>query len=361
MNVENLNSSTALSTGNAAVIETADLGGNEDAALEAVWNQIERDNGSARDEGGKFSNGNGEGDEAAKAAETDPNAPPQEGEGTGEEGNEAGSSTLTATGVPLPANWNGMDGDWAKIPPDVQAKIAARDTEIHARMSEQGRKISEFQPYTEVFDRNKDLLSGKKMENGSEPSMVQAVDFLMNAQRRLDQNPIAGLMEIAERYGVLPHLKAVFSGQMQIPSDPQPAGISPADVERIVKGALTEDATVKAANDELSRLTADKPLFSEIPEDDMVHFIHRARTKLGDAASKEAVFNQAYDMAVNADPDLRAKAAATKKAAAADPKRTADAKRANSVNVTSTSTGKARELTEDELLSSVYDEIQNKD
>lgn len=359
MNVETLNASTALSTGNAAVIETADLGGNEDAALEAMWNQIERDNGAARDESGKFSNGNGETGEA-EAGQVDPNAPPQEGEGTGEGDDEAGSSTLTATGVPLPANWNGMDGDWAKIPPEVQAKIAARDQEIHVRMSEQGRQIAAFKPITEVLEKNTDLLQGKAMPDGSPVNMPFAVDFLMNAQRRLDQNPIAGIMEIADRYGVLPHLQAVFNGQMKIPSDPQPAGISPADVERLVKDTLSEEATARAANDELSRLSADKPQYSEIPEDDMVHSIHKARTKLGQAASKEAVFNLAYDIAVNADPDLRAKAAAGKKAAATDPKRMADAKRATSVNVTSTSTGKARELTEDELLGQAYDEIQNR-
>jgi hypothetical protein len=142
---------------------------------------------------------------------------------------------------------------------------------------------------------------------------------------------------------------------MRIPADPQPAGMSPADVEKIIKGALTEDATVRAAAEELSRLSKDKPLYSEIAEDDMVHSIHKARTRLGDAASKEAVFDLAYDIAVNADPDLRAKAAAAKKAAATDPKRTADARRANAVNVTSNATGQTRQLTEDEQLARAYD------
>jgi hypothetical protein len=242
----------------------------------------------------------------------------------------------------------------------VQAKIAARDTEIHARMSDLGRQASAFKPLNDVLERHSDLLANKKLPDGSAVTKEVAVDFLMNAQRRLETNPIAGLIEIADRFGVRQHLAAALTGQMRIPADPQPAGILPADVERIVKGALTEDAASKAAAEELSRLSKDKPLYSEIAEDDMVHSIHKARTRLGDAASKEAVFDLAYDMAVNADPDLRAKAAATKKAAATDPKRTADAKRANAVNVTSNATGRTRELTEDELLARAFDEATSK-
>ncbi|TPM33730.1 hypothetical protein FJ955_03035 [Mesorhizobium sp. B2-2-2] len=348
MSVEELNNAAATAadlTGNAAA---GDVTVNDDDALGAIWDQVERDNGAARANDGKFANADGGDDANADAADTS-----LEGE-TGEAG-KAGGSTLSGDAVPLPANWNGMDADWAKIPPDVQAKIAARDSEIHARMSESGRQISAFKPVSEVLDRHKDLLAGKTMPDGSAVTMPAAVDFLMNAQRRLETNPIAGLIEIADRFGVRQHLAAALNGRIQIPSDPQPAGLKPADVERIVKGALNESAESKAAAEELSRLSKDKPLYAEIAEDDMVHSIHKARARLGDAASKEAVFDLAYDMAVNADPDLRVKAAAAKKAAAGDPKRTADAKRANAVNVTSNATGQTRQLTEDEQLAQAYD------
>ena len=268
-------------------------------------------------------------------------------------------SSPLAGAVPLPANWRGMEGEWGKIPAEVQARIAQRDAELHTRMSEQGRQIGAFRPYNEIFERNADLLAGRTMPDGSAPSMAEAVDFLFSAQRRLDENPIASLIDIADRYGVRQHLAAALSGQIDIPADPQPPAMTPADIAWVIRDIQQEDAMARSANEEVSRLAKDKPLYSELAEDDMVHAIHKARARLGDTASHEAVFDLAYDMAVNADPDLRVKAAAARKAAAADPRRMADARRAASVNVTSTSTGQSRQFSEDELLGQAYDEAQN--
>lgn len=354
MSVEDLNNANAGATGAEQTVV------DDDAALAAAFDQAsadEPDGGQQRGEDGKFKT-NGDGDEP------DPNDPPQEGEGTGEEGDEAGSSTLTATGAPLPANWNGMDEDWAKIPPDVQAKIAVREQELHTRMSEQGRQIGQYKPLWDVVDQNKDLMEGRKMPDGRDITPAHGVAFLLAAQRAFDDNPIAALLDMADRAGVRQHLAAVLTGQAQIPRtqpQPQQPAVAPADVERIVKEALTEDASAKAANEELSRLSKDKPLYAEIAEEDMVHSIHKARKRLGNAASKEAVFDLAYDIAVNADPDLRAKAAAGKKAAVDNAKRVTDAKRANGVNLTSTQSSKGQSLTEDELLARAYDEIQSKE
>ena len=76
------------------------------------------------------------------------------------------------------------------------------------------------------------------------------------------------------------------------------------------------------------------------------------------AATQETVLKNALDMAINADPDLRTKAAALKAAAANDPGRVAAAKRANETNIRSTSTGKERKLTEEEELALAWDKAQ---
>jgi len=360
MSVENLNNG-----GDAAVAEQlAQTAMGDDQDLSAVWDQLQSDDTADGD--------NGDAGAAADLGEGDvklnPDDPTPEGEGTGEEGAEDGSSTLTDSGVPLPANWNGMDEDWKKIPPDVQAKIAARDQEIHVRMSDQGRQISAYKPVNDVFEQNKDLLEGRQTPDGRPVTPAFAAQFLLEAQRRIDANPIGSLIEMAERFGLRNELQAALNGQLQFqriqpPAAGQPQNLSAADVAEIVKSTLTEDTSSRAAAEEVSRLSADKPLYSKIAEGDMVHSIHKARTKLGDAASNEAVFNLAYDMAVNADPDLRAEAAAAAKTAAAavsDTKKIANAKRASSINVTSNSSGRSRELTEDELLAATYDEVQSK-
>lgn len=324
---------------------------NDDAALGAVWDQIES---SKADAGADLTSaGRRDGSSPARNPPLAKN-PPLEGEGTG-----GAAEVSSPSAVPLPANWRGMEGEWGRIPAEVQARIAQRDAELHTRMSEQGRQIGAFRHYNEIFERNADLLAGRTMPDGSAPSMAEAVDFLFSAQRRLDENPIAGLIDIADRYGVRQHLAAALSGQIDIPADPQPPAMTPADIAWVIREIQQEDAMARSANEEVSRLAKDKPLYSELAEDDMVHAIHKARARLGDTASHEAVFDLAYDMAVNADPDLRVKAAAAARAAAADPRRMADARRAAAVNVTSTSTGQSRQFSEDELLGQAYDEAQN--
>lgn len=331
----------------------------DDAALEAIWNQQERDNGAARDDAGKFANGNAE-PETQNGAE-------QGKDGGGNQAAEDPAQAQTAEGqqaaqtVQMPANWQGLDAEWSKIPADIQAKIAEHQRDLHTRMSDQGRQIGTLKPIAEIVDQNKDLYEGKKTADGRDVTPAFAMQFLFNAQRELSANPIGTLIKLADQAGVRQHLAAALLGQMPVPVTPQPAGLTPADVERMISQRHDEEAQVRAWNDELSRLSKDKPLYSDIPEEDMVHSITKARARLGETADKQAVFDLAYDMAVNADPDLRAKAAAAKVAAEGDQKRTAAQKRANTVNVTSTSSGKARELTEDELLSATYDEIQNKD
>jgi hypothetical protein len=71
--------------------------------------------------------------------------------------------------------------------------------------------------------------------------------------------------------------------------------------------------------------------------------IEPAMAKLGDGASAQDILAAAYDMAINADPDLRAKVAAAA-APAPDPKRTEAALRAKSVNVISKSSGNPKPL-----------------
>ena len=71
-----------------------------------------------------------------------------------------------------------------------------------------------------------------------------------------------------------------------------------------------------------------------------------------------AVLQKAYDMAINANPDVRAKVrAAEAKATAAtpDPKKAAAVRNAVSINVKSSNSGKERPMTEEEAMASAYD------
>ena len=359
---------TTAEAGNAAVINEQIVNGqesapvNDDAALEAIWNKNERDNGAAR-ENGKFASTKPE-DQAAQAA-TDP----LEG-GKGEE-KPVVSSTPDAAAVPLPANWRGMEETWEKIPAELRGSIAAKEQELQSTLSEQGRQLSAFKPVGEVIQKYGRFFStdsGYKMEDGTVPTPAQGIEYLFTVQDQLEKNTVPTLIEIIDRYGARDQIAAAFGQAPQGDSElrREIAGLkallananNPANIDQRIDQKFQAEAAAKAAAEEIKELSKDKPLFSEIPEKRMVSFINDAWDRLGDTAEKSAVLNLAYDMAVNADPELRAKAAAAKAAAVTDPKRVEGAKRAAGVNLTSTASGKGRPLTEEEELGMVFDKNQ---
>ncbi|RWK79637.1 MAG: hypothetical protein EOR51_12060 [Mesorhizobium sp.] len=348
----------------AGVINDNDAAG--DSALEAIWNKNERDNGAERDNG-KFVSS-----DRATAADT---ASPKGGEG----GEPAGDGLTPGAGsVPLPENWKGIQGAdavkgaWEKTPAEVRAFVAQREQELQGRLSDHGRQLSTVKPIQEVIDRHAhyfDPQKGRKLADGSVVTPAKAIDFLFNAQANLDRAPVESIMSIIDSYGVRDKIAAAFGHTVQQGETElrqEIAGLktllasvgNPANIDDRISQKLQERIEQQSAADELTRLSADKPLYSEIPEVDMVEAIHKARRKLGDAASKEAVFGLAYDMAVNADPDLRAKAAAGKPAATNGAAKVEGARRAAAVNIPSTASGKGRALTEDEELAAVYERNQ---
>lgn len=352
--------------GSAAVIDTAptpvSTPVDADADLGAIWDRVERDNGAAR-ENGKFVSPN--------AAATPEITEPLEG-GEGEAAAVAETSTPEAVEVPLPSSWRGKEELWGKIPTDLKEPLRAHQEELHKTLSQQGQALSAYKPIGDVIQKYGDYFDGRTAAY----KPAEAVDYLFNLQRQMDANPINTLLEIADTYELRPKLVEMFGGQAgsgqqtdnnsvllaeinQLKTIIRGMG-DPSKIDERISSRLSEERQSKEVEDEISRVaTKDAmPLYSEIPEADLVHFINRSWAKLGETASREAVLKSAYDMAINADPDLRAKAAAAKAAVAGDPERVAAAKRANSTNIRSTSTGKGRELTDDELLGQVFDKNQ---
>lgn len=330
----------------------------DDSSLAAVWDRLERDNGAARDESGKFASTTPV-DEAAETPD------PLEG-GEGEAATVAETSTPAVVEVPLPSNWRGLEETWAKIPADLREGIKAHEDKLHQTLSQQGQALSAYKPIGDVIQRYGDYFNG---ERGSYKP-AEAIDYLFGLQRSMDENPMETLLQIADTYELRPKLAEMLGGQGAGQSESvllakisqlenTIRGMSdPSKIDQRIAEKLREDREFSAVESVISRTSKDMPLYDQIPETDLVHFINRSWQKLGSAASQEAVLKSAYDMAINADPDLRAKAAALKTAAVQDPAKVAAAKRANETNIRSTSTGKGRELTDDELLAQVYDKNQ---
>jgi hypothetical protein len=336
-----------------------------DDEMGAVWDRIERDNNAARDASGKFTT-TIEHDPAEEPA----GQAPLEGGEEGAADRVAESSTPAAVEVPLPSNWRGLEEAWEKIPVDIRPAVREHAEKLHQQAAKLGQEVSAYKPIGEVIQKHKDYFDGTKYSYKPH----EGIDYLFNLQRKMDDSPFDTLMEIADTYGLRQELATRFgAGGEAVNPDTQSLlteigqlksmlreNSDPNKISSLIDQRLNADRVTTQVNDVISR-TATKeamPFYADV-EAELPFFISKAWAKLGETASQDAVLKLGYDMAVNADPDLRAKVAAPKVAATnTDPARLAAAKNANQSNLRSTSPGKPRELTNDEALAEAWDKAQ---
>lgn len=332
-----------------------------EADLEAIWDRDNVTNGANRGDGGKFVSPNGEASTEAEPEQvTEPVTEPASLEGeTGEE--QPGS---TPADVPLPANrlLNSLDPEWSTLSPEVQQKLTERSNELHTKLSDMGKQVSTFAPLKEAASEFAEYFNGNlRGADGKPINPADGIRYLANIQRQMDAKPLETLLSIADTYNLREQLAKAFGGQVQsVPADQKVlldkiAGLEralngmngPADIEQVI-----EARELKA---EARRLKESEPLIAEIKPSRWDFFVKEGVESLGDNASVEAVFKYAFNAAVEADPALRAKIQAAKPAANGSARKAEEAKRAASVNVTSTSTGKARQPSIDDELEAVWD------
>ena len=330
----------------------------EDEQLESVWAKLHPQERVDRGEGGKFVSS----DPAKREAQAT-EAPLEGG------GGEAPADTSTvAADTPLPANWNGLDEVWAKIPQDARAAIAEHQQQQHAKLSDMGRKVSQFEPLQQAASEFAEYFNGNLKDADGKPiHPADGIRYLANIQRMMDKDPESTILSIIDTYGVRDKLAARLGvkvdGQAPVP-DTTAALLAKIDrLEQTLKGVndpskieqvVERREAQRKHEEEVIRLTSAKPLFSEIPEARMVFFINEAWEKLGEGATKAAVLDHAYNAAIEADPALRAKSQAATKAAEDAAAKAEAAKRGSSVNLKSTGTGTPRAVSDDEAMEEVW-------
>lgn len=358
MTVEALADTTSSQVVEPAVIQTDTAPVSEDAAMDAVWDRLVTSNGAER-ENGRFVSPDPEKRAAAEAAK----ATPLEG-GEGEA--PADTSTVTAD-VPLPANWNGLDEVWAKVPADARSAIAEHQQQQHAKLSDMGRKVATYEPLQAAASEFAEYFNGNLRGSDGKPiAPADGIRYLANIQRMMDKAPEDTLLSIIDTYGVRDKIAARLGAK---------AGDAPANTESrllqeiadlkqaiaanrfdpaIVEKVVDEKAAKSKHEEEVIRLTSAKPFFSEIPDEDMVFYINKAWKALGNDAAKSAVLDHAYNAAIEASPALRAKSQAAKTAANDTAAKAEAAKRGTSVNLKSTGTGTPRTVSEDDAMEEVW-------
>lgn len=341
----------------------------DDAAMDAAYEKAmasdEPDTGEGLEAGEKpedFSRTRDEKGRFAKAEQASEVAsPPEESEGTTQD-EEPGNSTQVST-AGLPANWRPDMADlWEKLPEADRARLGPWAQELHSKMSEQGRQIAQLREFQPIVEHMVQAFPNKFGPGGVPPA--QGLAALVDAAYMLDRQPVEAVMQLASEAGVLPQLAQALGvqggGDAHIASLQQTIS----NLERRLAGFASPDhiqqqidlaMSVREITSSVERFKAEKPFYADV-EAKLPTFIEIAWSEAPNASPDE-IHQMAYDMAVNAMPAVREKArAAALKAAATkpDPMRAAAAKKAASINVKSTSTGRASPKSEDELMDEAY-------
>jgi hypothetical protein len=263
--------------------------------------------------------------------------------------------------APIKAKWGALDKE-------ARDAWLARDRDQGRRLAEQGRLVSGVKPVVDVLARAVNEIPGLK---NMKPEQV-ARDVFEGAKMvaAIKANPVANILNLARQHGAEDALKAHFAGQA--PSDAAQQNIAlvqkvrqleqqlsqVSDPNRIMS-AVEQRLTARDTENFVASFASEKPDWQQV-EPFIPNMIPLAKQRLGQGASAQDVLAQAYEMAVYAHPDLRAKTMAAAQApAASDPARTAAARAAKSVNVTSQPTGADREMSERQRMAAVWDKYRS--
>ncbi len=256
---------------------------------------------------------------------------------------------------------------WSAIPEDARDAVLASQREMSRKLSDMGRQVQGIGPIRDV------LVSAVRelpaLANMRPEEVASEVVALAKISADFKSRPLETLMELAQKHNMTGALAKALGGQ------PQEAQQSASLLSKIsaLEQQLARAADPEFIREQVSAVTlhervmadvqafaAEKPHWAEV-EEHMPKVIPIVRETMPGASEKD-VLARAYDLALmNYRPDLKAPVpAAVEAATQPDPERAQAAIQAKSVNITGRTSGKARDLTEDEMLSAVYDRAVKK-
>lgn len=326
----------------------------DDDALLATFNRLTKQNGSERGEDGKFS------------AQANNEASLEGGEGAGD----ADTGSTAEQAPPAPAHLpQQIKDEWQNMTPKAREAIAAHQAEVDRKFGEVGRQLGMVKPIADRLHTAQqtmpELFAGMSPEQ-----LAQGALELGAVQVRLNRAPVETIIQIAQQYGVLDGLMQRLSGQQ--PTGDQQLVYGLQQKIASLEGQLQNVANPASMNQHFETMFAQrdaekvvddfaksKEHYADV-EATLPSFISMAHQSAAPGTPLTAILDAAYDMAVNAIPAVREKVRASEAkatAATTDPKRTEAARRAASINVKSTSTGKERPMTEEEAMKATYDRV----
>lgn len=202
-----------------------------------------------------------------------------------------------------PVGWTpDAKAEWSKLSPAIKAAVIKRETEI----ANGGRQWSEEKRrYEAAISPIAQLTSRRGL------SVEQGIQALARAQAMLDENPAEGIKRIAQSYGVN---LATLTGQQpsDVPNDPT------LDLQAMVRQAVqpliapiqerftTEDLQRQASIEGLVTEFATSPGHEHFDavQDELMAMIPAIKQR-NPFWSHQQILQDAYDRAVNANPNTR--------------------------------------------------------
>lgn len=250
---------------------------------------------------------------------------------------------------------------WASLDPDVRDAIANSQGEMSRKLADVTRQNQGIAPI-------RDELAGMAKEfpqllNMRPEQVIGEMRQLAQIGQKLEQNPVQAILEVARQRGVEQQLAQIFRGQK--PAEGQ-NHITQLQAEiRGLKQQLSQVGNPEYLQEQVSTLMQQQSAMGEVQnfaqkaehwdkvENILPKIIPFVRdTKPG--ASATDILAASYDVAIQ-QLGLKAQAKAGDEPANTDPRKAEAAMKAKSVNVQGTRSGKARTLSEDEMLAQVYD------
>ena len=177
---------------------------------------------------------------------------------------------------------------WATLPPAVQAEWAKRESESTQKITTDGQKIKALSSFEEALAP----FQARLQQVQAPPH--EYVRRLAAADQMLASDPVRGIQEVARLYGI--DLRQAVTGQPD-PNNALHSKIHELETRLSDREKADEQARLRAANQQIEQFKKDRPYF-----DAAVDMMDKLITS-GAAKGLE----DAYDMAINAHPEIRAK------------------------------------------------------
>lgn len=184
----------------------------------------------------------------------------------------------------LPAD---VKAKWSTLPPDVQSFWANRESEIHKKFTSDGERLKNLERYDEALRENAEFLKA----NNIPPH--EYVRRLAVADQMLRTNPQQAWAWISQTYGL-----NLNPGYQPDPNSALASKVTQLETQLQQFRQAEEASRLTVAQQRLDELAKDRPyLANEAVQELMADFLELKRAKTPE---------EAYEMAIRAEPTVRA-------------------------------------------------------